>query len=100
MKFYQRDGFNYAKHVFDLKVDFTPDVAKKAVVVTLSTIDDAPIYYTLDGTEPTTASLKYTEPVAITETADFQAVVIRPEGKSKVVNKRFLSIRLHIALSN
>ena len=88
MKFYQRDGFNYAKHVFDLKVDFTPDVTKKAVVVTLSTIDDAPIYYTLDGTEPTTASLKYTEPVSITETADFQAVVIRPEGKSKVVNKK------------
>ena len=88
MKFYQRDGFNYAKHVFDLKADFTPDVAKKAVVVTLSTIDDAPIYYTLDGTEPTTASLKYTEPVSITETADFQAVVIRPEGKSKVVNKK------------
>lgn len=88
MKFYQRDGFNYAKHVFDLKVDFTPDVTKKAVVVTLSTIDDAPIYYTLDGTEPTTASMKYTEPVSITETADFQAVVIRPEGKSKVVNKK------------
>ena len=88
MKFYQRDGFNYAKHVFDLKVDFTPDVTKKAVVVTLSTIDDVPIYYTLDGTEPTTASLKYTEPVSITETADFQAVVIRPEGKSKVVNKK------------
>ena len=88
MKFYQRDGFNYAKHVFDLKADFTPDVAKKAVVVTLSTIDDAPIYYTLDGTEPTTASLKYIEPVVITETADFQAVVIRPEGKSKVVNKK------------
>lgn len=88
MKFYQRDGFNYAKHVFDLKVDFTPDVAKKAVVVTLSTIDDAPIYYTLAGTEPATASLKYIEPVVITETADFQAVVIRPEGKSKVVNKK------------
>ena len=88
MKFYQRDGFNYAKHVFDLKADFTPDVAKKAVVVTLSTIDDAPIYYTLDGIEPTTASLKYIEPVVITETADFQAVVIRPEGKSKVVNKK------------
>jgi len=88
MKFYQRDGFNYAKHVFDLKADFTPDTDKKAVVVTLSTIDNAPIYYTLDGTEPTTASLKYTEPIAITETADFQAVVIRPEGKSKVVSKK------------
>ena len=88
MKFYQRDGFNYAKHVFDLKADFTPDTDKKAVTITLSTIDDAPIYYTLDGTEPTTASLKYTEPVVITETADFQAAVIRPEGKSKVVSKK------------
>ena len=88
MKFYQRDGFNYAKHVFDLKADFTPDTDKKAVVVTLSTIDNAPIYYTLDGTEPDSASLKYTEPIAITETADFQAVVIRPEGKSKVVSKK------------
>ena len=88
MKFYQRDGFNYAKHVFDLKVDFTPDVTKKAVVVTLSTIDDAPIYYTLDGTEPTTASLKYTEPVSITEKPDFQAEVIRPEGKSTVAEKK------------
>ena len=54
----------------------------------MSTSDEAPIYYSLDGTEPTTASLKYTEPVAITETADFQAVVFRPEGKSKVVNKK------------
>lgn len=88
MKFYQRDGFNYAKHVFDLKADFTPDTDKKAVTITLSTIDDAPIYYTLDGTEPTTASLKYTEPVVITETADFQTAVIRPEGKSKVVSKK------------
>lgn len=88
MKFYQRDGFNYAKHVFDLKSDFTSDAEKKAVVVTLSTIDDAPIYYTLDGTEPTTASLKYSEPIVITETADFRAAVIRPEGKSKVVSKK------------
>lgn len=88
MKFYQRDGLNYAKHVYDLKTDFVPDTDKKAVTVTLSTIDDAPIYYTLDGTEPTTASLRYTEPVTITETADFQAVAIHPEGRSKIANKK------------
>lgn len=87
MQFYQRDGLNYAKHVFDLKTEFTPDAEKKAVVVTLSTIDNAPIYYTLDSTEPTNASLKYTEPIIVTETADFRAAAIRPEGKSKIVEK-------------
>lgn len=88
MEFYQRDGLNYAKYVFDLKADFTPDADKKAVIVTLSTIDDAPIYYTLDGTEPTAASLRYTEPVAIDKTADFRAVAIRSGGNSKVINNK------------
>ena len=87
MQVYQREGLNYAKHVFDLKTDFTPDVDKKAVTVTLSTIDDAPIYYTLNGTEPTTASQKYTEPIVITESADFRACAIRPEGKSKIAEQ-------------
>lgn len=87
MQMYQRDGLNYAKHVFDLKADFTPDADKKAVIVTLSTIDDAPIYYTLDGTEPTTASQKYAEPIVITESADFRACAIRPEGKSKIAEQ-------------
>ncbi len=87
MQMYQRDGLNYAKHVFDLKADFTPDVDKKAVIVTLNTIDDAPIYYTLDGTEPTTAAQKYTEPIVVTESADFRACAIRPEGKSKIIEQ-------------
>lgn len=87
LEFYKRDGLNYAKHVFDLRSEFTPDAEKKAVVATLSTIDNAPIYYTLDGTEPTDASLKYTGPVTIAETADFRAAAIRPEGKSKVAEK-------------
>lgn len=86
--FYKRDGLSYAKYVYDLKADFTADADKKAVTVALSTIDDAPIYYTLDGTEPTTASTRYTAPFAISETADFRAAVIRPEGKSKVVEKK------------
>lgn len=87
MQFYQRDGLNYAKHVFDLKTEFIPDTEKKAVAVTLSTIDNAPIYYTLDGMEPTDASQKYTQPITITETADFRAAAIRPEGKSKIAEK-------------
>ena len=59
------------------------------VVVEMSTIDNAPIYYTLDGTDPTTASTAYTAPVNIDQTAEFRAVAIRPDGQSKVVKKQF-----------
>ena len=88
MNLYQRDGLNYAKHIFNLKAAFTPDAANKTINVTLGTVDDAPIYYTLDGTEPTTASTLYDgQPVAISQTAGFCAVAIRPEGNSKVVKR-------------
>ncbi|WP_291529012.1 glycoside hydrolase family 20 protein [Bacteroides sp. UBA939] len=89
MAIYDMNQYNYAKHVFNLDADFTPDTEKKAVVITLSTIDDAPIYYTLDGSEPTSFSLKYTEPIVIAKNADFRAVAIRPNGKSKETAKAF-----------
>ncbi|MCC8187178.1 MAG: glycoside hydrolase family 20 protein [Bacteroides sp.] len=88
MDIYEREGYNYAKHVFDLKTEFTPDKEKNAVKVELSTIDDSPIYYTLDGSEPTKNSLVYNGPIFITESADFRAVAIRPTGKSKVISEK------------
>lgn len=88
MKLYQRDGRNYAKHVFDLKANFAPNAEKKSVTATLSTIDNAPIYYTLDGTTPTASSQAYSAPVEINQSADFRAVAIRPEGSSKLVEKK------------
>ena len=88
LAFYQRDRLNYAKHVYDLTTDFAPDTDKKAVIVTLNTIDDAPIHYTLDGTEPTAESPMYTGPMTITETIDLRAAAIRPEGKSKIASKK------------
>ena len=66
--FHQYDafGFNYARHLFNVQPQVTIEKGK-GIVVNLSTFDDAPIYYTLDGTEPT-----------------IKAAVIRPEGKSAV----------------
>ncbi|MDO4164963.1 MAG: family 20 glycosylhydrolase [Bacteroides sp.] len=88
LKFYQRDSLNYSKQVFDLKADFTPDTLKKVITVSLSAIDDAPIYYTLDGSTPTTASTLYTAPIDITTTVDFCAAAIRPEGPSNVTEQK------------
>ena len=95
IKFYQRDSMNYAKHIFDIQAEYTTTQEEDgsgsgAIVATLRTIDNAPIYYTLDGTEPTTASEQYNGTgIVIRQSADLRAVAIRPEGKSKVTEKSF-----------
>jgi len=86
---------NYAKHIFDIQAEYTTTQEEDgsgsgAIVATLRTIDNAPIYYTLDGTEPTTASEQYNGTgIVIRQSADLRAVAIRPEGKSKVTEKSF-----------
>ncbi len=85
LNIYQHEGYNYAKHVYDIKYDFNP--SDSALMVTLSTIDNAPIYYTLDGSEPTESSTKYDGNIAITDSAEFRAIAIREVGKTKIVEK-------------
>ena len=70
---YDVKGYNYAHHIFDIDGVITTDTVQNAVVVTLKTIDDAPIHYTLDGSEPTASSPRYKAPVAITGTSVFKA---------------------------
>lgn len=79
-------GYNYAKHIFDVEATLETNIEKGSLDVTFSTIDDAPIYYTLDGSEPTTASTLYQGTISITKDADIKAVAIR-DGKSSKVFK-------------
>jgi len=88
MNVYARYGWNAAMHIFNIKADFSPDMQKKAIMVTLNTVDDAPVYYTLDGSQPNLSSLKYSAPVALSQTTDFRAVAIRANGISKEINRQ------------
>ena len=81
---YRTQGYNYATHIFNVNGTLTPDGEKQAIVAEFSTLDDAPVYYTLDGTEPTEQSTLYTEPVNLTTTSIIKAVAVRPEGNSRV----------------
>ncbi|MDE7410747.1 MAG: chitobiase/beta-hexosaminidase C-terminal domain-containing protein [Paramuribaculum sp.] len=81
---YETLGYNYAKHVFDINGKLVADPEKNAFHTELSTIDDAPIHYTLDGSEPTEDSPVMTEPVIIDKSTVIKAVAIRPDGKSRV----------------
>ena len=84
MNIYDANGYRYATHILNVVADMTPDPEAKAMTVTLSSVDDAPVYYTLDGSEPTEASTLYAEPLSLTESAVIKAVVSRPSGLSKV----------------
>ena len=84
---YQRDGLNYAKHLFHVNAQFETDAEAHAVVATLSTVDNAPIHYTLDGSEPTEASPCYAEPIRINQSQELRAVAIRPVGASPELKK-------------
>lgn len=83
-KLYDRLGYNYAKNIFDIHAEFTTDTENGEVVVTLSTMGDGDIYYTLDGSEPTSTANKYEAPVKIKENATVKAVVVRATGNSRV----------------
>lgn len=77
-------GYNYARHLFDVKANFLPDTAAGTLTVTLSTLDGANIHYTLDGTKPSANSPKYTGPLTLKENCTFKAAAIRPAGSSRV----------------
>ena len=82
---YDNLEYNYATHVFDIDAKLTPDFNKNALNVALSTIDNAPIYYTLDGSEPSETSTKYDGVFTIDKEAELKAVAIRENGKKSSV---------------
>lgn len=81
---YEANGYNYARHMFNVAGSLTPDTINHAIVLDLSTVDNAPIHYTLDGTEPTAKSPEFTEPVKLTESTIIKAVAVRPNGNSEM----------------
>lgn len=88
LNIYQMKGYNFAKHLYDVKADIHPDFEAGAIKVELSTVGDADIYYTLDGSEPTTTSFKYTGAFDLKENADLKAIAVRPSGNSRVTAEK------------
>jgi len=88
VKTYDAEGYNYAKHIYDVNADFRPDSETGAVNVGLKTIDGATVRYTLDGTEPTASSPAADGMVTINSDCTFKAKAMRPGGDSRVLSEK------------
>jgi hexosaminidase len=86
---YEKLGYNYAKHVFEVQPTFTTDTVNHAVVATYKTIDDGDVYYTLDGTDPTMSSALYKEPVTIKESCTIKATTFRNGEATNIATETF-----------
>ena len=81
---YDLHGWNYATHIFDVNTSITPNIETGVLNVAARTIDNAYIYYTLDGSEPTEKSAKYVEELKINKSVELKMTAIRANRKSRV----------------
>ena len=84
IKLYEKKQYNYAKHILDIEEEFNTDVENGAIIVSLKTLDNTPVYYTLDGSEPTTASAKYEAPIEIKQSCTLKAKGIGERGETRL----------------
>ena len=82
---YERTGYKYATHVYDVQAILEPNFQTNALDVEFSTLGESPIYYTLDGSEPTTSSSKYVGKFTIKEDAEIKAAAFSNGKKSSKV---------------
>lgn len=86
---YDRMGYNYATVVFGVNSSLKNKPEAGCVEVTLSTLGDAPIHYTLDGSEPTAQSPRYEAPIEITKGCTLKAVAFHGDKPSRVLTQVF-----------
>lgn len=82
-------NYNHAKHILEVASEYSLDTDNSVLNVSLYTSDNAPIYYTIDGTEPTANSIRYTQPIGVKTPLTLKATAIRGNDKSKLFERTF-----------
>ena len=70
---YDALGYNYARHIYEVNPKYIVDTVKHVLRAEMTTMDNAEIRYTLDGTEPTQQSPLYKGAVEISKDCTFKA---------------------------
>lgn len=89
IKLYDKKGYHYSKTIFDVTAETNANSEKDVIELTLSTVDNAPIYYTLDGTTPTEDSQEYTGTILISKPVTVTAKAFRSNMETPVYTESF-----------
>lgn len=84
MAHYEANGYPYSMRAYDINGDIVVDTENNTLSFNLVIPQEAPIYFTTDGSEPTTASQQYTGPVSVDKDTKLRAMAVYPFGNSKV----------------
>lgn len=90
---YELHSCHYKEDIEDVTISISPKGEDGTAVVELSTFDHAPVYYTLDGSEPTDQSQLYAEPFTISRTTTIKARAIR-NGRASNIAEETLTYNL------
>lgn len=82
-------GLNYDKHIFEISASYDVTEGKNAVIVSLDTQGNAPIFYTTDGTDPTEQSNRYNAPIEIKQSCTLKAIVKREGMQTRMFTQEF-----------
>ena len=84
---YAAHGYNYKQDIYEATIDFKVKDNSQEAMVTLATFDKVPIYYTLDGTEPTKESLRYKDSFTVANQTTVKAIAIREDGRPNPISE-------------
>lgn len=88
-RIYDIMGYNYAKTVFEVKSDVKVNESKSCVEVALTTVDNAPVHYTLDGSEPDENSPVCKGAIVIRKACTLKAAAVRENGRTRTLTLYF-----------
>ncbi|MEN8193226.1 MAG: family 20 glycosylhydrolase [Bacteroidota bacterium] len=93
---YSVAGINYAKSEYNVAIKNKFDAATKSMALELdSELPNLDIYYTLDGSDPDTNSIKYSKPFSINQNTNVKAVSYK--NKKKMSNITTRNFQVHKA---
>lgn len=68
---------------------------KPVDVVLSSNLTNARIYYTLDGSDPGSGSMRYTKPIAVKNIAVIRAIAFGDDGRSEAITNSYFCDRTY-----
>ena len=94
MAHYSANGYPYSKRAYDINGAVEVDTLNHTISYILTAPENAPIYYTTDGSEPSVASMRYERPVKIDKDTQIRAFAKYSFGASNIWKD---SVSLHKA---